>query len=453
MLGALVSSTGAFSSVQAPRATDVDTAGDDNALLGISLAPYIDAGQSGEDLVTVTNNSNVPLTVTVTLANASGTVSPTNPTIQPSDSQLFSVDLSSEASAGDNALTIDISATDGSSLNIDLSRSLGVRNFLRRLQDKTENTNALFYLSYRLQNMDNFQSYELIVENLGPARDDLPTRTYTSTDVEHIFRIPTSGTDGGAVGDTYRFTMRIYDTDGLAIERVLEDVADGVNPADNDDIGGAPDDPIVVDFTVTDTTENDNTHFSVDYEVDNLDNLKEVQVTFDNQANNWSDSTVTTTDAPTGTVTYDEGGTEGDTYDITVETINTNDISTDSLTKTEVADGDDIGSTPTPTPSPGAEVVDFTITDTTKNNNGKFKVDYEITSDPTHDYVEVVFDNQSNNWADQTKTSNQSPTGSVNYTQGGVQGDTYDITVRAINDSGNVTDFLTKTDVADGTDP
>lgn len=338
--GAFVTSTGAFTSARAPRSSNVDAAADPNAYLGLSPAPYVDAGMSGEHLVTITNNATVPLTITVSLANASGTVSPSSPVLQPGEDQLFTVDLSEDAQAGENALTFAVTATDGSAVNINLSRSLGVRNFLRRLQDRSHDTNGLFYLTYRLENMDNFQSYELVVKNLDLSWVD--DRTFTSTDYEHIFRIPESGTDGGTMGSRYEFTMRIYDTNGLAIERTLVDVADGSDPPDNDNIGGAPNDPQVVDFTITDKMQYTNAHYTVDYEVENLTNLKEVRVTFDDRANNWADATKVSTSAPTGTVTYDQGGVGGHTFDITVETVNNNDIVTDSLTKTDVADGDDL---------------------------------------------------------------------------------------------------------------
>ena len=451
LLGASIAAPEAFSTFSASRPSDVDVAGDPNGLLGLSVVPTVDAGETNS-LLTVTNNASSDLTVSLSLVDPSkGSISPSSAALATGGNQAFSVTVDEDAPGGPNALSFVVDATDGDSLNVNLTRSVGVRNFLRNLDDRTANNNALFYLSYRTVNVDDFDYFEVTVRNLSVGW--IPDRTYSSSVFEDVIRIPDSGTDGGAAGHTYEFVMRVYDTSGLALSRTITDVADGSDPPDNDQIGGGPDDPRVVDFTIVDTTQNNNGDFTVNYEVENTANLKEVRVTFDNLSNAWADQTVTSTDEPTGSVSYQEGGVQGDTYDVTVETVDVNDVVTDSLTKTDVADGDDIGNTPTPTPSPGADVVDFTITDTTKNNNGKFKVDYEITSDPGHDYVEVVFDNLSNAWADQTKTSNQSPTGSVNYTQGGVQGDTYEITVRAINTDGNASDWMTKTDVADGTDP
>lgn len=338
VVGALISSTDAFSLAQVSRISNVNVANDGNALLNLSKPPYVNAGESGQELVTVTNNTSTSLTITVHLTNASGTVSPSTPTVQPSESQLFTIDLSAEAQGGEGALTFDVNATDEST-DITLTRTIGVRNFLRRLEDRTANTNALYYLSYRLQNIETFQSYEVIVENLD--LNWVPTRTYTSTDVEHVFRIPESGSDGGTEGSTYEFDMRIYDADGLALQRTLTDVADGDDPPDNDDIGGGPNDPVVVDFTITDNEQYTNAHYIVDYEVGNTETLQEVRVTFDNLSNNWADKTETTTDAPKGTVTYDQGGVGGDTYEITVEVVNNDDIVTDAMTKSDVADGVD----------------------------------------------------------------------------------------------------------------
>jgi len=89
------------------------------------------------------------------------------------------------------------------------------------------------------------------------------------------------------------------------------------------------------------------------------------------------------------------------------------------------------------------------VTDQSANSVADYRVDYDVNNTVEFDHVEVVFDDQVNDWADAT-VNNTSARGHVEYSVGGAEGDSYDITVRAYNQSGAVTDSLTRTDVADG---
>ncbi|WP_225334999.1 hypothetical protein [Halomicrobium urmianum] len=350
--GLLAAGSGAFTQVRADRSLRVGTASDEAALVGLDVASAVDAGES-QRLVTVENNAGVELTASVSLADPSrGSVSPAESTIAPGASVAVSVDVAADAPGGKNALAFEVRATDGRSVDVRATRCVDVRSLRRSLDDRTRNGNALFSLAYRLDGFENVASdgserFEVAVRNLGPNRDDLPERTYTRSASEDVIRIPGSGTDGGAAGDEYEFELTVYDATGdVAIRRTLRDVADGADPADNDDLGG-PDDLAVESLAVTDDSDpgTDQTRFAVDYEVSNVDRFREVRVTFDNAENDWSDATVASDAAPTGTVQYPEGGgtqggTTGQTYEIVAEAINENGIATDSRTVADVADGD-----------------------------------------------------------------------------------------------------------------
>ncbi|WP_201293943.1 hypothetical protein [Natronorubrum halalkaliphilum] len=133
-----------------------------------------------------------------------------------------------------------------------------------------------------------------------------------------------------------------YDTSGsVVLSETVTDIADGEDPTGNQQPSN-PDGPELETFTVTDDTLNDNTEYTVDYEVSESDRLEEVRVTFENTepGEGWATRTKTSDEAPTGTVTYSQGGTEGHAYEITVGVVNENGIVVDSGSIAHVAGSD-----------------------------------------------------------------------------------------------------------------
>jgi len=92
----------------------------------------------------------------------------------------------------------------------------------------------------------------------------------------------------------------------------------------------------------------------------------------------------------------------------------------------------------------------ITLTDTTKWNNCEYSLEYELSSGSGVDHVEVTFADQTNTWANGTKSSSSTPVGTVSFSAGGTEDDTYEITVEALDGSGSVLVSQTITDVADG---
>lgn len=92
---AMVFGTGAFTAINADRASSVDVASDQNALVGLDIADPV-TPTSGAELVTVSNNFDEPMTVTVTLtSNTDSGVSlqDTQKTIPEGESETFNVNV------------------------------------------------------------------------------------------------------------------------------------------------------------------------------------------------------------------------------------------------------------------------------------------------------------------------------------------------------------------------
>lgn len=210
------------------------------------------------------------------------------------------------------------------------------------IDDQTQNNKASYEVFYQVEWVSDFDRIEVRVENLDDS--NIGPETLTGYATEDSLAYPGGGgSDGGAENDTYEFQLSVYDGAGnVAIQRTTTDVADGDGTSEGD-MGNA-DDPTIESVTVTDTTENQTTNYTVAYELAGADdsNFSEVVVTFDDTSNTWADATRRSSSRPTGSVSYSRGGTQDNTYEITVEVENENGLVVDSTTITDVADGDDL---------------------------------------------------------------------------------------------------------------
>lgn len=331
---------GAFSQVRGDRGVAVSSASDQNALVGLDTVGKVNEGRDGQELVTITNNADRVLDFTVEPTSASsGSISPSTVTLDSGVSQKFTVDV---ADTNDTSFPFDVTATDDDSLNVYLTRTVGVRVLKKEIRDRTADGHAAYRVLYRVKNVaeTSFSEVRVTFDNLDSNwADDTKTNTNMEGYVEY--------SEGGAGGDRYEITVDVYDDTGaIILSETATDVADGTNPDGNDQIGGGPNDPQLERFEVVeDNTRNNNTEFVTEYEVSNVDTFQRVDVTFDNQENNWSDETTSNTSTPGGEVRYPEGGgsvggVEGHRYEITAEVINENGLVVDSATRTNVADDD-----------------------------------------------------------------------------------------------------------------
>ncbi|AEH35408.1 hypothetical protein [Halopiger xanaduensis] len=101
----------------------------------------------------------------------------------------------------------------------------------------------------------------------------------------------------------------------------------------------------------------------------------------------------------------------------------------------------------------GSDEVAWSIADDTARNAVQYDVSYEVTTadSTSFDRVEVEFANQDSGTT--TVREGAEPRGTLEYSEGGAEGDTYDITITAYDDAGEVIDQKTATDTADGSNP
>lgn len=197
---------------------------------------------------------------------------------------------------------------------------------------------------------------------------------------------------------------------------------------------------------IRDDSRNKNAAFTISYRVSRLPNFDRVELEVENLDDGNIGSSTLIESAPEQTVSYPsdggtDGGAAGDTYEFRFRVYDgsgeVTDLSTVVTTTADGSDppGDDLADEGDPT------LVGFSVTNSVRNTNNRFTVDYEV--DPGEDFgeVTVVFDNTEHDWSDSTKTNDSAPTGTVIYPsannrQGGVNGDTYDVTVSVYNRSG-----------------
>ncbi len=336
----IVGDSYAFSQTRASRVTSISTANDEAGLLGVAQASSLEAGSSDQPLATVTNNTATTLTVSVTLVDPSqGTVTPSTQSLASGVSNTVSVSVAEGSATGTNALPFEITATDGDGISIALTRAVDVDagpSLVRSVSDRSQNNNAEYRVTYQVNGVSDFDSISVTFENLDLGWVDTVTESRTAT--EGVIEYDR----GGAGNSEYRITFDVYDSTGsVVLTESVTDVADGNEPPGNQQATD-PDGPRLESFTVTDETLNNNTDYAVAYEVSRPDRFEEVRVTFTNTEPNkgWATREEATDAFPTGTVTYRQGGTEGDTYEITVDIVNTNGIVVDSGTVTHVAGTD-----------------------------------------------------------------------------------------------------------------
>ncbi|WP_324755788.1 type IV pilin N-terminal domain-containing protein [Haloarcula montana] len=211
--------------------------------------------------------------------------------------------------------------------------------------------------------------------------------------------------------------------------------------------------PAVSGYTLRDTSTNSNTNYELMYDIDGTADFDRVEVTFDNQANDWGDTTRSTS-AERGTVTFSQGGQQGATYEITIRVFNTDGTVTDTVSITDTANGSFQSSgdlTENDSPSFAGTVVDDLGGD-----EANYEVSYNVPDRSNFGSVRVQYTNFDSGGADATYTSTDPRHNIDNYAEadfGGTAGDEYRIRAELLDTDGVVVDDRVVTDVADGDDP
>jgi hypothetical protein len=204
-----------------------------------------------------------------------------------------------------------------------------------RIDDRTSNNKASYEISYQVEWVVEFDRIDIRIKNT----DDTSSTTESFSTAEGGTTFTGSG---GTNGDTYEFTFWVYKTgqDSPILEKTVSDIADGAD-TQGGDFGGTTDAKLER-IDVRDNTSNNKAAYTVEYEVSNYEtDFGEVEVSFDNLSGSNKDASDTSSDTPTGSVTYSEGGTSGDEYEITVDVRNSNGLIVDSETIPDTADRTD----------------------------------------------------------------------------------------------------------------
>ena len=315
------------------------------------------------------------------------------------------------------------------------------------LRDTSENSNTNYELIYDIDGTSRFDHLEVTFDNRNNDWGDA-TRSASAE------RGTVTFSQGGQQGATYDITIRVFDTDGTVTDTVsVTDTADGSSQSSGD---LTESDSPSFTGTVIDDIGGDEANYEVSYNVSGRPKFGSVRVQYTNLDSGGADATYTSADPRHNIDSYADasfGGTSGDEYRIRIELLDTDGVVVDERVVTDVADGTDPSGNADLTRPSSPTLSSYSVKDTTKNNNGKFSVQYRI-SDPNSDFsqVEAIFRNTDNSWATETKSSSNTG-GTLRYNAGGVGGDRYSITLRVLDDDGIVVDEVTVTDTADGTNP
>jgi hypothetical protein len=285
---------------------------------------------------------------------------------------------------------------------------------------------------------ERLSTVEVTVSEPGGGSTTLATADFSESGSDPYSYV--AAYDGGREG-TYDATLV-----------TAEDAAgnDGGGATDSVTVSGAA--PTVNGVSVEDLAANGNSEYRVSYDVDS--SASRVEVEFDDRANGWADDTATTTDTR-GTVTYTQGGTTGDTFDITVRAYDSGGSVSDSRTITDVSDGSNPGSNDDLSNGNSPQFAG-TLVDDLSASQADYEVMYNVTRRANFGEVRVRVENLDSGGADATYTSTDPRHNVDDYrvaSYGGTDGDRYRLTLQVVDADGVVVDERVVTDTADGTDP
>lgn len=263
-------------------------------------------------------------------------------------------------------------------------------------------------------------------------------------------------------GPTQKMTRRRLLAGGLVLTGGLSALVDGGTSAlftSSQSATGAVqvDAAPNLNYLISDQTQYTNVAYSVSFQVEWVKNFDRIEIGIENTTDGDHSATYTQY-SESGTISYPKNGNgdgrdAGDTYEFTFEVYESG-ASTPVIDKTvtDTADGNDsgegdFGSTDDP------KLERITVTDTTKNTNVEYTVEYEVSNTQNFQSAEITFDGRNGaSWDRKTVTKTGSPTGTASYRQGFKNVPTFDIAVEVTNTDGLVVDSHTVTDDPDGND-
>jgi len=307
---------------------DVGASDDDTLELSAALDPEFD----DTDIEFAVDNTTV------------GSISPQNDTTGPDGS------VQTELTA-DNEGTVHVrGTTDGAGDVIEIevtNMSSGTTNsFESSIVDQSYfgSNGARYEVSYDVTDVANFDSVEVTVDNLDSGGAD---DSFSSTDPRNNFEYGWSPTRGGTNGDNYEITIDVLDASGNVIDsRTETDLADGTDPAGNDDLSET-DSPTYESVALVDSSDSSGADYLVRYDVsDPAGKFSETEVLFVHDSGSTATAQASATDL-TGWAAYSAGGTNGDQFEIIVQLLDDDGIVVDQQVISDTADGSVDGNDPT----------------------------------------------------------------------------------------------------------
>ncbi|SDD86727.1 hypothetical protein [Natrinema hispanicum] len=199
---------------------------------------------------------------------------------------------------------------------------------------------------------------------------------------------------------------------------------------------------------IRDRTENNTSKYRITYQVNNVSDFDNIKISVKNLDVTWAEDLFVERSVREGIVEYSQGGTEGNEHEFTFEVFDGTGTPVLSESVTDVSSGENPPGNEEPSNSDGPKVETFSIVDTTQWNTTNYSLDYEVSNRDNFEEVQVTFENTANDWATETVSNGSFPTGNVSYSQGGTEGDTYEITVAVINQNGITIDSESITHVS-----
>ncbi len=293
--------------------------------------------------------------------------------------------------------------------------------------------------------------------NLSEVRVEFANRDASSTTAEYSNTNARGSITGytaydGTDGHDYEVTVRVFDDDGVVVdEQVITDVADGLDPASNDDLSTSSS-PVFAGTAIDDLsiTEAD---YEVSYNVTDRAEFDRVRVWISNEDQSYAEGTYSSV-SPRDTVAdfavEDNGGTLGSTYRIRAQLIDDDGIVVDERIVTDTADWFDPSGNDglSRAQSPALDSVSVSDKSNSNRNRVEYWVSYQVTGATEFAEVEVYFRNRQQPSASGVVRSSATSENRLTFSKSYGTGNTYDIEVRVVDTDGIVVDRYVISDVA-----
>ncbi|WP_049913597.1 type IV pilin [Haloferax prahovense] len=306
---------------------------------------------------------------------------------------------------------------------------------------------AAYELNYNVTNASNLSEIRVEFDNL-----DAPSATAELSGTASRGTIAGYSAYDGTEGDDYEAVIRVFDEDGVLVDRrVISDVADGVDPAGNDDLTRASSPSFA--GTIIDDLSMTQADYEASYNVTDRAEFGGVRLWVSNVDASYAEGIYESAD-PRHTIddfaAEDNGGTFGMTYHIRLQLLDADGVVVDERIVTDDADWTDPSGNDglSRAGSPALDSVSVSDQSQTNRNRVRYRVDYDVIGTSEFAEVEVYFRNRQQPQASGVVRSSATSENNLEYAETYGTGDTYDIEVRVVDTDGIVVDRYVLSDIA-----